>query len=746
MLKTTKVLLIVFFFLSLSLASEQKEISLSDPLALFDTEINLTGKIKTSGTRALRSTVVDTLLSEGFEVLDSVPPSEWDTINLSGTQDWFQGSIGHSGTHSAGIQYAANMDKWLVTDRIDLSSVSACTLSFWQYTDAPDYYQYWGVWVSTSSQTDTATFEEVMEVGPTGLASTWEDTFVDLSGYGGEDTVYVAFRYNENDGTSWWIDDVLIHTVNSSPNTPTLIRKFDNAIYNAWYSGVSTYRCTLSVTSTDAQEDVIRYEVLWDEDPQFGSPKSWTTGDYPSGDTAIVAARLGYAAEAETLYYWKARAIDLSGTNDWSPWSVIRSFVMDMDLGMDPAYWYQVAGPQFENCTLDSLKVDGDSVIISDYAEVVDVGFETALLPSGWDTLTRGASSNNWAQVTDEVYEGAYSARIIFDAKNEVDAWLVTNALDLTPFSSCTLSFWGCDTFADDYQYHGIWVSTTSQTDTNAFSVVDTIDATAEGTWEKSTVNLTDYAGSPTVYVAFRYKEDNGTYWWVDNVFIKGIYTTPPGGGYITSPPIVFSDLQNENASRDNWVGAKWTKSSADDSIGLQIQYLSGGSWDSVPGIPGNSNYIFQLDTFFCNADLSGLNTTIYDTLRLKAKFRAYTGDASPSLIMWALGKTGGVTAVPLSDDEMKFALYLATPNLLTSGTGTEIKYQIPTEVEVRLGVFDLLGREVASIVNAKQSRGTYSMKWSGTNNYNKPLACGIYFLRMEAGEFHDIKKLVVLR
>ncbi len=755
MLKTTKVLLIIFFLLSLSLASEQREINLSDGSFAFDTEINLTGKIKTSGTRALRSTIVDTLLSEGFET--SVPPSEWDTINLSGNQFWTQATVyAHTGSYAAKVSLnGSNEDVWLVTDTLDLSTVAACSLSFYQRGDWMSLlYSYFGIWVSTSSPTDTSTFTEVTEVDTTGMEDAWQQMTVDLSGYGGNSTVFIAFRIDDDDvSPGWWIDDIVIHTINSSPSTPTLIRKFDNAIYNAWYDGVFLYACSLSVSSTDPQGDDINYQILYGTDPELTGGSPWDIGPFSSGDIATTAIFLGGAATAETLYYWKARARDPDGTNDWSNWSEIRSFIMDMDLGTNPAYWYQTAGSQFGNCTLDSLRVEGDSVVISDYAGVVDVGFESTLLPSGWDTLTRGASSNNWAQATDKVYEGSYSAKITFDAKDTVDAWLVTNPLDLSSFSSCTLSFWGCDTFADDYQYHGIWASTTSQTDTTTFSEVSAIDATAEGTWTKSGVDLSTYAESTTVYVAFRYKEYNGSIWWVDNVFIKGIYTTPPGGGYITSPPIVFSDLQNEDAGRDNWMGAKWTKSSKDDSIGLQIQYLSGGSWNPVPDddLPGNSTFFFQLDTFFCNIDLSGLDTTTYDTLRLKAKFRAYTTSptirsaSSPALMMWALGGIGGITAVPLSDDELKFALYLPNSNLLTSGNGTEIKYQIPGEVEVKLGVFDLLGREVKSIVNAKQSRGAYSVKWSGTNNYDKRLACGIYFLRMEAGEFRDVKKLVFL-
>jgi hypothetical protein len=703
MFKYKQVLVVVLLFCSLSLMAEQS-----------DTKIIFPGKIKTSGTRALRATVVDTILSEGFET--SVPPSEWDTINRGGSYTWIRSDDqANSGTYSARIQaFGDNENMWLVTDTLDLSSVSACTLTFYQRGDwMSTYYDYFGIWVSTSSQTDTLTFTEVTEVDTTGIEDTWQQVTVDLSSYGGNSTVYIAFRINDNDyGPGWWIDDVVIFTANSSPNTPTLIRKFDNVIYNAWYDGVGLYLCTLSVSATDPQEDDISYRILYGTNPELSGASTWDIpGTFSSGATATTAIPLGPAALAETLYYWKARARDPSGTNDWSPWSVTRSFVMDMDLGDGSPYWYQTAGAQLDDCTLDSLKVEGDSVVISDYLGVIDMGFEIDPLTAGWDTLTRGTSSNNWLQVTDEVYEGTYSAKINFDAKNEVDAWLVTDTLDLSPFNSCTLSFWGRDTFATDYQYHGIWVSTTSQTDTTTFSEISSISATAEGTWTKSTIDLSAYAESTTVYVAFRYKETNGTNWWVDNVYIKGMYATPPTGGYITSPPIVFADLQNEDGSRSDWTGIKWSKSSRDDSIGIQIQYLHGGSWDPVPDgdLPGNSNYIFQADTFFCNVDLSGLSPSTYDTLRIKAKFRAYTAplmrsDASPSLKMWALGGIGGITSVPL--DESKFALYLANSNLLPIGSGIEIKYQLPREEKVRLGVFDLLGREVATLVNTKQSRG----------------------------------------
>jgi hypothetical protein len=50
-----------------------------------------------------------------------------------------------------------------------------------------------------------------------------------------------------------------------APNTPTLLRIFDNAIFNAWPS----YECTLSVVSSDPEGDFIYYEIHWDHDLNF---------------------------------------------------------------------------------------------------------------------------------------------------------------------------------------------------------------------------------------------------------------------------------------------------------------------------------------------------------------------------------------------------------------------------------------------------------------------------------------------
>jgi len=59
----------------------------------------------------------------------------------------------------------------------------------------------------------------------------------------------------------------------------------------------------------------------------------------------------------------------------------------------------------------------------------------------------------------------------------------------------------------------------------------------------------------------------------------------------------------------------------------------------------------------------------------------------------------------------------------------------------VTLRVYDLLGKEVALLVNETKSAGFYSVDFNASS-----LASGIYFYRIEAGEFSAVKRMVLLK
>jgi hypothetical protein len=71
----------------------------------------------------------------------------------------------------------------------------------------------------------------------------------------------------------------------------------------------------------------------------------------------------------------------------------------------------------------------------------------------------------------------------------------------------------------------------------------------------------------------------------------------------------------------------------------------------------------------------------------------------------------------------------------------TVVRYRLPVVNTVRLVVYDVLGREVAVLVDEKKDPGSYEVTFDGSG-----LSSGVYFYRMQAGDFVQTRKLIVLR
>ena len=76
----------------------------------------------------------------------------------------------------------------------------------------------------------------------------------------------------------------------------------------------------------------------------------------------------------------------------------------------------------------------------------------------------------------------------------------------------------------------------------------------------------------------------------------------------------------------------------------------------------------------------------------------------------------------------------------------TTISYDLPRATNVRLVVYDVQGREVRELVNATQPPGRHDFVWDGRNASSEPVASGVYFYRLMAGEFVQTKKMVLLK
>jgi beta-glucanase (GH16 family) len=87
----------------------------------------------------------------------------------------------------------------------------------------------------------------------------------------------------------------------------------------------------------------------------------------------------------------------------------------------------------------------------------------------------------------------------------------------------------------------------------------------------------------------------------------------------------------------------------------------------------------------------------------------------------------------------VRFSLNQNYPNPFNPAT--TIKYSVPTKSFVTLKIFDLLGREIKTLVYGEKSAGIYQTQFDATS-----YTSGIYFYRIQAGNFVDTKKMIVLK
>ena len=105
-----------------------------------------------------------------------------------------------------------------------------------------------------------------------------------------------------------------------------------------------------------------------------------------------------------------------------------------------------------------------------------------------------------------------------------------------------------------------------------------------------------------------------------------------------------------------------------------------------------------------------------------------------------AKNKYGVIGIKPISNTvPMVYNLYQNYPNPFNPST--TIKFDIPKQDFVNIKIYDMLGREVSEILNEKLNAGSYEVNFEAGS-----LSSGVYFYRIKAGGFADVKKLVLLK
>ena len=76
----------------------------------------------------------------------------------------------------------------------------------------------------------------------------------------------------------------------------------------------------------------------------------------------------------------------------------------------------------------------------------------------------------------------------------------------------------------------------------------------------------------------------------------------------------------------------------------------------------------------------------------------------------------------------------------------TTLQYKLPEDSFVDVTVYDMLGNVVNNLVHTSQSSGYKSIQWNATNNQGEPVSAGVYLYKIQAGDFVDTKKMILLK
>ena len=91
-----------------------------------------------------------------------------------------------------------------------------------------------------------------------------------------------------------------------------------------------------------------------------------------------------------------------------------------------------------------------------------------------------------------------------------------------------------------------------------------------------------------------------------------------------------------------------------------------------------------------------------------------------------------------------KFALFQNYPNPFNPST--TIPYQLAQPGQVKLEIFNTIGQKIRTLVNEVQGSGKHTAIWKGLNEQWQAVSSGVYYYSIKSGEFHEMRKMVLLR
>jgi len=208
----------------------------------------------------------------------------------------------------------------------------------------------------------------------------------------------------------------------------------------------------------------------------------------------------------------------------------------------------------------------------------------------------------------------------------------------------------------------------------------------------------------------------------------------------------VINSIYDVPDDEGGWVFTEFKKSIFDngDSREVEIYHIerkTDENWISVGSCAAYGEEIYTVQVM-----------TVHDSSTSSINYTTFRIIASMNEGVWFSNPDSGYSINNISllgNNENRnipktFSLNQNYPNPFNPVT--TLRYDLPENGPVNITIYDMLGRQVKTLINQTQDAGYKSLIWDATNDYGKPVSAGIYLYQIQAGEYISTKKMVLLK
>ena len=211
----------------------------------------------------------------------------------------------------------------------------------------------------------------------------------------------------------------------------------------------------------------------------------------------------------------------------------------------------------------------------------------------------------------------------------------------------------------------------------------------------------------------------------------EGNFASDPGSGYSVDNIAPGAPTGVVAAVSGGVVYLEWAHSDAND-----LDYYAVYRSTDPEFVPSEENMIGSSEGSDFADDVEELGDYYYGVTALDL----HENESAPSEF---------VNVTLLSLDDIRglpevFTLHQNYPNPFNPNT--QIEYALPTDANVSVVIYDLMGRQISTLVNQQVSAGYHSVMWNATSDMGSPVSAGVYIYTITANDFRDVKKMILLK